>query len=368
MDRFSVVVNCSGALQDGPEDDLEATHHHAVSALATACAASDILLIQISAVGARLDATTPFLSSKARGDAAIKESGVRYHIFRPGLVLASNAYGGTAMLHMLAAFPWVQPIASPEAAIQTVALDDVAGAVAAAIAGDTPIGFEGDLVETQAHSLRDVVAAVRHWLGFQPASLELKLPDFAMTAISKIADALSRLGWQSPLRSTSVRVLTEGVRGEPADLTIFGLSSPSSLYQTLSNIPAGAQARLFARMALLMPLILVCLSLFWLTSGIVGLARVNEAAVVLEDVGWSTGMAVASVVFWSLVDMAIGVAFLIRRYVRRACWTAVAVSLFYLLAATIAVPALWLDPLGPLIKVVPSILLALVARAALDTR
>jgi len=44
------------------------------------------------------------------------------------------------------------------------------------------------------------------------------------------------------------------------------------------------------------------------------------------------------------------------------------VSLFYLLASTIAVPALWFDPLGPLVKVVPAIVLALVARAVLDDR
>ena len=43
-------------------------------------------------------------------------------------------------------------------------------------------------------------------------------------------------------------------------------------------------------------------------------------------------------------------------------------TLAYLLAATFAEPALWLDPLGPLVKVVPSILLALTALAILDER
>lgn len=368
LDGFSVVVNCSGALQDGAEDDLEAVHHHSVAALSQACAKSDIHLVQISAVGATLDASTPFLASKARGDHAIKTSGARYHLFRPGLVLAPNAYGGTALLRMVSAFPWVQPIAMPDAQIQSVALEDVACAVSAAIDGRLPDKFEVDLVEAETHSLRDVVASMRHWLGFQPARVEIALPAIAVRLVSKVADALAHLGWRSPLRSTAVQVLSDGVRGTPADLTAFGVPPISSLRRTLDRIPVGARDRLQARMALMTPLILFGLALFWLASGIVGLLRVSDAASVLEAAGWSEPLSIGSVVFWAFVDIAIGVAFAFRRYAPGACWAAVAVSVFYLGASTFVVPALWIDPLGPLVKIVPGILLALVARIALESR
>jgi hypothetical protein len=45
-----------------------------------------------------------------------------------------------------------------------------------------------------------------------------------------------------------------------------------------------------------------------------------------------------------------------------------AVSLAYLAGASLLEPALWLDPLGVLVKVLPSILLTLVALATLDER
>lgn len=154
---ISVVINCSGALQDGPKDDLEAIHNHAISALAAACNIADIRLIQISAIGASMDASTQFLSSKARGDDAIRNSGAQFHIFRPGLVLAPHAYGGTAMLRMLAAFPIIQPIAMPNAQIQTVSLTDIAHVVSGAISGKIPNTYEGDLVDPIIHPLRDVV-------------------------------------------------------------------------------------------------------------------------------------------------------------------------------------------------------------------
>ncbi len=368
LGEFRTVVNCSGALQDGPNDDLEALHNHAISALAAACVAEDVALIQISAVGARADASTPFLASKGRGDAAIRAAGGKWHIFRPGLILASNAYGGTTMLRMLAAFPWVQPIAKPDAKIQTISRDDVAVVVAAAANGTIPYGFEADLVEEEAHSLREVVKQMRHRLGFNSARFEIVLPDFAVTAVSKLADLLSWFGWRSPLRSTAVKVLTEGVQGTPEDLSRFEVPSATSLSQTLSRTSVGAQDRLFARMALLVPVIFTCLSLFWVASGVIGIVKVSEASEVLQNVGWSKRLAVASVLFWAVIDIVIGIAFSLRKYAYAACWTAVGVSVFYLAASTLTVPSLWIDPLGPLVKVVPTIVLALVARAVLETR
>ncbi|MEP4194423.1 MAG: SDR family oxidoreductase [Aliishimia sp.] len=365
---ISVVVNCSGALQDGPEDDLEAVHNHAVSALASACASANVKLIQISAVGASPKATTSFLASKARGDAAIRASGATYQIFRPGLVLARSAYGGTTMLRMLAAFPVVQPLAMPEAQIQTVSLDNVSNVVSAAVGDQFPSGFEADLVEAEPHSLRDVVGSIRRWLGFSPARLQIVIPAIGTTLVCKLADALSKLGWRSPLRTTALKVLTEGVKGQAVDLTPFGLKPLSKMSETLSQMPARVEDRLFARMALLTPLMVLTLGVFWLASGLIGILRVNEAALTLEAVGWPHGLAVASVLFWALVDIAIAGAFAVRKFAHLACWAAIAVSLFYLAASTLFVPGLWIDPLGPLIKVIPGILLALATRVALETR
>lgn len=368
LNNISVVVNCSGALQDGPEDDLEAIHNHAVSALATACHSAGVGLIQISAVGARPDASTPFLSSKGRGDAAIRASGVAYHILRPGLVLASHAYGGTAMLRMLATVPVIQPIAMPKAQIQTVSLADVERVVSAAIDGKIPPGYECDLVEAELHSLREVVASVRYWLGFGKASLEIRVPNLLLGAICNIADAISLLGWRSPLRTTAFKILTQGVKGDPGDLTRFGLPPVLTMSQTLATFHATAEDRLFARMSLLTPIIIVTLCLFWFASGAIGLARAQEAANVLETAGWSSGLAVSSVVFWAVIDIAIAGAFAYRKFTKSACWAAILVSCFYLAASTLFVPGLWIDPLGPLIKVAPGIILALVARAAMETR
>lgn len=364
----AVVVNCTGALQDGLGDSLEALHHHAVAALAQACAANDVQLIQISAAGATLDAPTRFLTSKARGDAAIKTSGAQFQIFRPGLVLAPHAFGGSAMLRMLAAVPRIQPMAMGDAPIQTTSLADIALAVDAAVNGKIPSGFIGDLVEPTAHPLRDVVSQTRNWLGFGTTYREVAIPNIITMLSGKIADGLSLLGWRSPLRSTSLVVLRNGVKGDPSAWNALGLHTISPLAETLAKMPATAEDRLFARMSLLMPLLVGTLFFFWLASGLVGLANIQTAALTLENVGWPHALAIASVAFWAVVDIAVACAIIVRKTAKSACWAMILVSLIYLVASTLFTPHLWADPLGPLIKIFPSIALALVTRIALEIR
>ncbi|EBV3599887.1 oxidoreductase, partial [Salmonella enterica subsp. enterica serovar Virchow] len=70
----------------------------------------------------------------------------------------------------------------------------------------------------------------------------------------------------------------------------------------------------------------------------------------------------------SLADIVLGVFVLVRRRSALALQGMVALSLLYLAAATLTAPSLWIDPLGPLVKVLPSIVMALVALATLEDR
>jgi hypothetical protein len=182
------------------------------------------------------------------------------------------------------------------------------------------------------------------------------------------ADFLGWVGWRSPLRSTALRVLADGVRGEP-DHTHAALGRPAmSLTETLAAIPSRAEDRLAARMSLLMPITVAILAIFWTVSGFAAVLSLDAAAGILADAGWSTGLAMASVLFWALVDFALGALVLVRRTAKAATLGMVAVSLFYLILASVVTPWMWADPLGPLVKVLPAIMLALVARAMLESR
>ena len=223
-------------------------------------------------------------------------------------------------------------------------------------------------MEDAPHPLRDLLRDMRQWLGFRAARTEVVLPDAVTAIVARGADLLGRLGWRVPVRSTSIKVLSDGVTGTPRDLSAFGVPPMRPLSATLKDMPARAEDRLFARMALVGPVVVATLALFWFLSGVIALLRLDAAAQVLVAVGWPHMLAQASAALWAVVDIAIASALIWRPTAKAACWAAIATSLFYLIAATVFVPALWLDPLGPLVKVLPALVLALVARIALETR
>ena len=364
---MDAVVNAAGALQDGPQDNLEAVHHTAIRALLAACAQQGVeRFLQISAVGAAPEARTAFLVTKAAGDAAVRASALEWTILRPGLVISAGAYGGTTLLRMLAAFPLVQPIVLADARVQTVAGGDVGEAVRAVLAGEVAPRHDYDLVEDATHTLGDVVKAVRVWVGRDGVPV-WSLPRWLGFALARVADVGGLLGWRSPLRTTALKSLADGVVGDPAPWRAAGGLPLKSLHQTLASLPATAQERVFGRAQLVFPVLLLTLSNFWLTSGLVGLWQRGPAADVLAG-RVDSAMATWLVALGIVADLAIGAGLLFRRWTRRMAWASILMSFGYLAAGMWLTPELWFDPLGPFVKVFPAMALALAVAALVEDR
>lgn len=366
LEGVDVVVNAAGALQGGPKDDLETVHNTVLERLCAA-AGPGLRLVQISAAGVSLDATTEFFRSKARGDAQVAKANCEWVILRPSLVLSLEAYGGTALLRGAAALPGFLPEVLPESMVQTVFVDDLATAVVAAARGDIPSGTIADITEETAHPLPELLRKIRAWQGFREPRLHLRLSAM-LSFTGRVVDALGWLGWRSPLRTTAITVLQDGVRGDPGPWLTAGGAMPRGLDQTLAALPATRQERLFARLYFVFPLAIAVLSAFWLTSGLVALARPSIAALALEGSAmpaWAVG---TTVIGGAFADIALGVAILWRPWCRTAALGMVAVSAVYLIGGTLFAPALWLDPLGPLVKVLPSIVLAFIVWLGVESR
>jgi uncharacterized protein YbjT (DUF2867 family) len=367
---MDVVVNCAGALQDGPRDDVRAVQETAMLALWQACAAAGTRrVVQVSAAGATGDAPTEFMRSKARADAALAGLDLDWVVLRPGLVWAPTAYGGTALLRALAAWPGRLPLPLPHAgaAVQTVSVDDVAGAACAAAEGRIPLRRAFDLVESGRHSLATVVAMLRGWSGRAPMHI-LPAPAWVARLAGWVCDGLGRLGWRAPLRSTAVAELARGVVGDPAPWAAATGQALAPLADTLRRQPATAQDRWFGRLWLLRPVLIGGLAVFWLVSGAIALARPEAAVAVL------TARDVPALPAWTLVlggaavDLALGALVLLRRTMPAAAAGMIAVSAGYLLGGSILAPDLWADPLGPLVKVLPAMLPAAVLLAVAEDR
>ncbi|MDT3377735.1 SDR family oxidoreductase [Labrys neptuniae] len=367
LDDVDAVINAAGVLQDGPGDDVMVTQSLAMVALFEACEQAGVKrFVQISAVGASPDAATVFMRSKGIADEALEGSSLDWTILRPGLVLGSSAYGGSALLHALASLPGFIPL-PPAPSIRSVALDDVAATALAAVEARLPHRRIYDLVEDRAHSLQDIVAALRARLGLPPARFA-RWPLWIFRLGFRLGDLAGLLGWRPPMRSTSLDQILSGIDGDPTPLGAANGRSLKALPEILEAVGGTVRERWFARLFLLKPVIIATLGLFWLLSGLIGLFAADQAEVVLTIRGFSPAMAALFVLGGAIVDILLGAGIFWRRTMPAAATGMISVTLAYLLAGSLFTPDLWLDPLGPFLKTLPAAVLALVALAIKDAR
>ncbi|MBY0422113.1 MAG: DoxX-like family protein, partial [Parvularculaceae bacterium] len=161
-------------------------------------------------------------------------------------------------------------------------------------------------------------------------------------------------------------VLRGGVLGDPAPWRAAAGRGLRPLSDTLLALEPTAQERAFSRVAFLLPLMVLVLALFWIASGLIGAARVEAAAALIP--GASPEAARALVYAGSAGDVAIGALLLVRRTARFAALASIVLAGAYLVVGTLVTPALWADPLGPFVKVVPAMALAAAVALLLEAR
>ena len=362
------VINCAGALQDSPRDDLKAVHVEGVRRLAEACEAIGVRrLVHISAAGVEPGRGTAFNTTKLEAETLLAQSALEWIILRPGLVFAPAAYGGTALLRGLAGFPGAIPVVFGESLVQIIGAEDLAAAIARCLTPDAPTRVRLDMVHGETLTMIDLVGRLRGWLGLRPVRT-IRLPLGLARATAAASDALAWLGWRSPMRTAALEQLRMGVRGRAEDAARLG-TAPRSFNALLAAAPSGIQERWFARAYFAKPAILVCLFAFWLLSGLIGLTvGLKDAIAILTASGMDAGLARGAVIGGSLIDIALALLLIWRPTAARALQGMLLVTMGYLLAGTLVRPDLWLDPMGPLLKSIPAAFLAVAALATLDER
>ncbi|MCX5516678.1 NADH-ubiquinone oxidoreductase [Kaistia algarum] len=368
LSGVDAVVNCAGALQNGPRDHLAVAHVEGTLALYRACVTAGVRrVVHVSAAGVVPGRPTAFNRTKQEAEDGLKALDLDWLILRPGFVIAPSAYGGSALLRGLAAFPLVIPVVHSRSIVQPVSVEDVAEAVIRATEPWRHARLSIDIVSTDTPTFADILTRMRGWLGLAPAPV-LRIPAFLAWPFVLIADLVGGLGWRSPMRSTAMRQLKAGITGDgEAAQRVLGIK-PRDFTSMLAAWPSGVQERWFARLYFLKPLAILTLALFWLASGAIGLARLDLATSTLDVIGWPPLVATGAIAVGSLAAIALGLAACVRSQSRRALKLMAVLPVLFGAAATAMQPGLWLNPLGPLVKLVPAVVLALVASALMDER
>jgi uncharacterized protein YbjT (DUF2867 family) len=371
---IDLVVNCLGVLQDGPSSDTRAVHRDFAARLLQAIRDSGraVRLVQISIPGAANDDRTAFSATKREAERLIAASGIPYAILRPGFVIAPSAYGGSAMLRALAAFPIDLPKAESATPFQPVAVEDIAATVAW-LAGHDPAARIADavtweLMQPQPATLGGVIEQFRRSFGTADMP-RIALPAFMLDLGAKLGDLASWLGWMPPMRTIAIAELRRGVTDDPQPWMAATGIVPRTLPQAVGRRSATIQDKWFARLFLIKPLVIASLVLFWVTSGFIALViSYAAAAAILTAHAFPPALVAPFTVGTSMMDMAIGVLIAFRRTCAAGLIAGMVASLGYMLGTAILTPDLWIEPLGALVKTGPAIVLMLVALLTLDNR
>jgi uncharacterized protein YbjT (DUF2867 family) len=129
-----VLINLVAILH-GSEEEFNRVHVQLPQSIVAACTAGGVKrIVQMSSLGAALDAPSQYLRSKRRGEQVFAESELDVTILRPSVVFGEGDKLLNVFAQLQQSFP-VVPLAGSEAQFQPVWVEDVAQAVVNVMTG-----------------------------------------------------------------------------------------------------------------------------------------------------------------------------------------------------------------------------------------
>ncbi|MDB5360229.1 MAG: hypothetical protein JWO51_1526 [Rhodospirillales bacterium] len=360
---IDAVINCAGVLQGRPGQSIGAIHEAAPKALFEACRRAGVRrVIQISAVSAEPAADTAYAATKHAADSFLATLDLDWVILRPSLVYAAGAFGGTALFRALASLPGIVPlIGQGNQLFQPIHIDDLTATILLLLRDGLSNRVVIDPVGPERVSLRDVLVDLRAWLGLSPGRL-VAIPRALIAPVARLGDLFG-----GPISTTALKQLDFGNVGSPEAFTAATGIQPRHWRDALLAHPAQWQDRWHARLYFVRPMLRASLILTWLGSGIVGLWQPPAKLIpLLQQLGLAGPVGQSLALGFSIVDLAIALALLLRWRPGVAMMVQLCTVLGYTLGLGLLAPGLWTDPFGPLLKNLP-ILAAILALGALES-
>ncbi|PTQ12206.1 NAD-dependent dehydratase [Sphingomonas oleivorans] len=345
------VVNCAGLIRDAG-GRYAAVHDKGARALFDACLAAGVRrVIQISALGANEDAVTRYHRSKRAADdhlAGLDPTGERmdWAVVRPSLIVGRGGQS-TALFASLAALPLPFRLGSGRWLLQPIHVDDLVEAIVRLLGRPGRIATRIDAVGPAPMTTDAITLGFRRWLGLGSARF-LPVPVRLIAATAWLGQRIG-LGAVTP---ESLAMLRAGNVGDVEPFIAICGFRPATLDRALARTPATSTDLAGARLAPLRPVLRGLLALVWLAGGIVPLTLTSWAhsLALLAGAGITGAAAPVALGGAALIDIAIGLALLLRIRLRAAAVISILVMAGYSLILAICFPALWADPFGPLVK------------------
>jgi len=194
VEGCDAVVNLVAILHGTPAA-FERVHVALPRRLAAACGAAGVRrLLHVSALGVGPGAPSNYLRSKTEGEALLQAAGLDLTILRPSVIFGAGDRFLNLFARLQAVAP-VVPLAGAGARFQPVWVEDVAGALVAALDRPETVGQVFEAAGPQVYTLAELVRLAGRWSGHERPVLPL--PD----ALGRLQAALMALAPGEPLLS-----------------------------------------------------------------------------------------------------------------------------------------------------------------------
>jgi nucleoside-diphosphate-sugar epimerase len=363
------VVNAAGIFQPEPANSFEAVHVSGPQALFEACAAARIpKVIQISALGAGAAAQTRFHATKQKADdcclAWAKEQNLRgWTVIRPSLVIGRGGKS-TALFAALAALPWPPRLDDGTWQVQPIHISDFVIAVRLLLEREHSGPQILNLVGPAPVSTDELTGLLRQWLSLSPVG-RFPLPEWLLRASIPAARLLSF----GALSKDSLTMLKQGNTAPVAPLTAALALTPRPLEAALTAEPAAEADLWHARLYFLRPALRLGLAFIWIATAMISafVYPLEKSAGMVASLGVTGWQATALVYAGAAVDGILGFALLFNIRPVFIGLLQIATVVIFTILASFAIPAAWIDPLGPLTKNA-AVVLATLVMIAMEAR
>jgi NADH dehydrogenase len=154
-----VAINLVGILAEGGPQSFSTVQRDGAEAIARAAADVGARMVHVSAIGANVDAEAKYARSKGEGEAAVHAILPATPILRPSVVFGPEDQF-TNRFAALARVSPVMPLVGADTKLQPVYVEDVATAVADAVAGKTMPGAVYELGGPEVMTMREIIALI----------------------------------------------------------------------------------------------------------------------------------------------------------------------------------------------------------------
>ena len=213
-------INLVGIIREFPKRGVTFERLHLEATCNVLAAARNAGLqrhLQMSALGARRDATTGYFTSKFKAEEEVRGSGLDFTIFRPSIIYGPKDDFVNKLAGLLRVLPAVPVIGDGTYQLQPISADDVARCFVEALDKPETVGKSFELCGPDRLSYNELLDTIARVIG-KKSALKVNNPLALMRLIVPVLQRFSFF----PITSDQIEMLVEGNTCDGSWRTTFG--------------------------------------------------------------------------------------------------------------------------------------------------